>query len=139
MQGQTPKPRRSTGRNYLADCRGAIVRLPAKAAENHPLIVALHGGTFSSRYFDVPGFSLFDHAELLGLPMLGTNVSIDVPSVHGLPFHYVVSGACCLEAGSESMELTAGDFVKLSRLPHYRFRQGNDARTTRKRGNSRLI
>src|ERR1700760_570920 len=38
--------------------------------EEHPLIVAVHGGTYTSRYFDVPGYSLLDRAGVLGLPVL---------------------------------------------------------------------
>jgi pimeloyl-ACP methyl ester carboxylesterase len=36
----------------------------------HPLIVALHGGTYSSLYFDVRGHSLFSEAAAIGAPML---------------------------------------------------------------------
>jgi pimeloyl-ACP methyl ester carboxylesterase len=36
------------------------------AAKGTPLIVALHGGSYSSAYFDVPGFSLLQRAESLG-------------------------------------------------------------------------
>ncbi|WP_322028575.1 alpha/beta hydrolase [Paraburkholderia sp. J76] len=39
-------------------------------AVESPLIVALHGGTYSSAYFDVPGYSLIDHAGALGLPII---------------------------------------------------------------------
>lgn len=35
-----------------------------------PLIVALHGGTYSSAYFDVPGYSLIDRAAALNLPII---------------------------------------------------------------------
>jgi pimeloyl-ACP methyl ester carboxylesterase len=46
---------------------------PLKAppvASDYPLIVALHGGTYSSAYFDVPGYSLLARAEALGVPIL---------------------------------------------------------------------
>lgn len=39
-------------------------------AVDRPLIVALHGGTYSSAYFDVPGYSLIDRAAALGLPII---------------------------------------------------------------------
>ena len=39
-------------------------------ATDCPLIVALHGGTYTSAYFDVPGYSLLDRAEALGIPIL---------------------------------------------------------------------
>ncbi len=32
-----------------------------------PLIVAVHGGTYTSAYFDVPGYSLLDRAAALGM------------------------------------------------------------------------
>ena len=40
-----------------------------------PLIVAIHGGTYSATYFDVPGHSLLDRAAVNGL----TAVAIDRP------------------------------------------------------------
>ncbi len=60
---------------------------------------------------------------------LGADVSVGIPLLDGLPLHYVVDGSCRLETGSESMELTAGDFVMLSRIPHYRFETGSGARS----------
>ncbi|NIB43398.1 alpha/beta hydrolase [Pseudomaricurvus alkylphenolicus] len=36
-----------------------------------PLIVAIHGGSYTSEYFDVRGYSLFDRASALGLPIIG--------------------------------------------------------------------
>jgi pimeloyl-ACP methyl ester carboxylesterase len=42
----------------------------ASRAVDSPLIVALHGGTYSSAYFDVQGYSLIDHAAALGLPII---------------------------------------------------------------------
>jgi pimeloyl-ACP methyl ester carboxylesterase len=35
-----------------------------------PLIVALHGGTYSSEYFDIPGYSLLDRATGQGIPVI---------------------------------------------------------------------
>lgn len=35
-----------------------------------PLVVALHGGTYTSRYFDLPGYSLLDRARALGIPLI---------------------------------------------------------------------
>ena len=42
----------------------------AQPRPNTPLVVALHGGTYTSAYFDVPGCSLFDAAAALGVPMV---------------------------------------------------------------------
>jgi pimeloyl-ACP methyl ester carboxylesterase len=35
-----------------------------------PLVIAIHGGTYHSGYFDVPGYSLVQRAAGLGLPIL---------------------------------------------------------------------
>lgn len=45
-------------------------RLPDTIAPGMPLIVAIHGGTYTSAYFDVHGHSLLDRAEALGIPIL---------------------------------------------------------------------
>lgn len=42
----------------------------AKPQPNTPLVVAVHGGTYTSAYFDVPGGSLFDAAAALGVPIV---------------------------------------------------------------------
>jgi pimeloyl-ACP methyl ester carboxylesterase len=46
-------------------------------AENHhrPLIIAIHGGTYSSNYFDIEGYSLLDRAQAQCLPI----IAIDRP------------------------------------------------------------
>ena len=47
----------------------------AAVAQDVPLIIAVHGGTYTSEYFDIPGHSLLDHAAGLGIPI----VAIDRP------------------------------------------------------------
>jgi pimeloyl-ACP methyl ester carboxylesterase len=42
---------------------------------DYPLIIAIHGGTYSSAYFDLPGFSLIDRATNFGIPI----IAIDRP------------------------------------------------------------
>jgi pimeloyl-ACP methyl ester carboxylesterase len=49
-----------------------------------PLVIAVHGGTYTSRYFDVPGYSMFSRAAELGMPMLapdrpGYGESVEMP------------------------------------------------------------
>jgi pimeloyl-ACP methyl ester carboxylesterase len=44
-----------------------------------PLVIALPGGTYTSTYFDVPGYSLLDHADHLGVPV----IAIDRPGYRG--------------------------------------------------------
>jgi pimeloyl-ACP methyl ester carboxylesterase len=39
-------------------------------APGSPLIIAVHGGTYTSRYFDVPGYSMFSQAAEFGIPVL---------------------------------------------------------------------
>jgi pimeloyl-ACP methyl ester carboxylesterase len=42
----------------------------AALADEHPLIVALHGGTYTSTYFDLPGYSLMTRAVGAGIPII---------------------------------------------------------------------
>lgn len=51
-------------------------RVP-KSADNtrHPLIIAIHGGIYSSKYFDVEGYSLLDRAEEQQLPIFAIDRS----------------------------------------------------------------
>lgn len=50
-------------------------RMPVQPDGGAPLIVAIHGGTYTSEYFDVPGYSLLDRAAQNGVPI----VAIDRP------------------------------------------------------------
>lgn len=55
----------------------------AESTNRHPLIIALHGGIYSSKYFDVDGYSLLDRAEAQQLPIF----AIDRPG-YGLSASY---------------------------------------------------
>ena len=44
-------------------------------APNLPLVVAIHGGTYTSFYFDVPGASLFEQAAANGIPLIAPDRS----------------------------------------------------------------
>lgn len=55
--------------------------LASDATPGLPLVVAVHGGTYDSAYFDVPGFSLLDRAEANGIPI----VAIDRPGYGTTP------------------------------------------------------
>ena len=46
---------------------GGLGSQPGDAA---PLVIALHGGSYTSRYFDVPGFSFIERASLAGVPVI---------------------------------------------------------------------
>ena len=43
---------------------------PARVEAGAPLVIAIHGGTYSSRYFDVEGHSLLDRAARNGIPAI---------------------------------------------------------------------
>jgi pimeloyl-ACP methyl ester carboxylesterase len=49
------------------------------AAADIPLVIAVHGGTYTSDYFDVPGYSLLDRAAELGVPIM----AVDRPGYRG--------------------------------------------------------
>jgi len=40
------------------------------AADGAPLVIALHGGTYTSEYFDIPGYSLLERAAARGIPVI---------------------------------------------------------------------
>jgi pimeloyl-ACP methyl ester carboxylesterase len=44
-----------------------------------PLVIALHGGTYTSDYFDIPGHSLLELADSRGIPV----IALDRPSYGG--------------------------------------------------------
>jgi pimeloyl-ACP methyl ester carboxylesterase len=44
-----------------------------------PLVIALHGGGYTSAYFDVPGYSLLERAATLGMPL----IAVDRPGYGG--------------------------------------------------------
>lgn len=49
-------------------------RLPdGSAGAAMPLVIALHGGTYTSIYFDVPDHSLLDRAAAVGVPILAVD------------------------------------------------------------------
>ena len=67
----TPDGREFTGLSNL----GAGLEIRAGA----PLVIALHGGTYNSTYFDIPGHSLLDNAAGLGVPV----IALDRPNYGG--------------------------------------------------------
>jgi pimeloyl-ACP methyl ester carboxylesterase len=66
---------------FVIDVAGGVVSglradpSPADRRPGAPLIVALHGGSYSAAYFDVPGFSLLDRAAAAGC----SAIAIDRP------------------------------------------------------------
>ena len=45
----------------------------APAGAEYPLVVAIHGGTYTADYFDIEGCSLMARAAALGLPIFAVN------------------------------------------------------------------
>ena len=54
----------------FAGLSGRRVPASGNASTPRPLVVALHGGTYTSAYFDLPGYSLLARAAALGVPVL---------------------------------------------------------------------
>lgn len=54
---------------------------PLGCGADVPLIMAIHGGTYTSAYFDVPGYSLLDRAAAAGIPI----IALDRPSYGETP------------------------------------------------------
>jgi pimeloyl-ACP methyl ester carboxylesterase len=48
-------------------------------ADGVPLVIALHGGTYTSKYFDIQGYSLLDRAGAQGIPV----IAVDRPNYGG--------------------------------------------------------
>lgn len=44
--------------------------LQPSEADDHPLVIAIHGGSYTSAYFDLPGFSLMQRAAALNIPII---------------------------------------------------------------------
>lgn len=65
----------------LGGCSGLYREPASKAARDIPLIVAIHGGTYTSRYFDVAGYSLLDQAIANGFPIM----ALDRPGYGSTP------------------------------------------------------
>ncbi len=80
--------RRGSTANLFAGLSGRYCAPAAgKQLTYAPLIIAIHGGTYTSNYFDLPGFSLLDVASLIGVPILaldrpgyGTSPALEGPA-----------------------------------------------------------
>lgn len=63
----------AAGRSYSGRANGV------EPAAGSPLVIALHGGTYTSEYFDIPGYSLLDRAAEAGIPV----IALDRPNYGG--------------------------------------------------------
>jgi len=63
----------------FAGRHNAVVTRAGNHDRDLPLVIAIHGGGFTSAYFDVPGYSLLDRAASVGVPA----IAIDRPAYGG--------------------------------------------------------
>jgi pimeloyl-ACP methyl ester carboxylesterase len=54
----------ASGRHYSGRTNGVA------PTAGTPLVIALHGGTYTSEYFDIPGYSLLDRAAAADIPVI---------------------------------------------------------------------
>lgn len=73
------------------------------ARADAPLIIAIHGGTYTSRYFDVPGHSLLDAAAERRLPV----IAIDRPSYGSTPT--LAAGELTLQGQARALARDLGE------------------------------
>lgn len=87
----------ATHLNYIVRGLGLSLSGRARVPESedsarHPLIIAIYGGIYSSKYFDVEGYSLLDRAEAQQLPIF----AIDRPG-YGLSADYAVNAPSIMD------------------------------------------
>jgi pimeloyl-ACP methyl ester carboxylesterase len=70
-----------------------------------PLVVALPGGTYTSVYFDVPGQSLLDTAEAVGVPV----IAVDRPGYLGSTKAEVETGGSIILRNAELLDHLIGE------------------------------
>lgn len=63
----------------LGPVSGIVGLAHSRAAKRKSLLVAIHGGTVTSKYFDVPGYSMVDVATVAGFDIL----AMDRPGYRG--------------------------------------------------------
>ena len=80
-------------------------RPDAATADGAPLVVALPGGTYTATYFDVPGHSLLDTAETLGVPV----IAVDRPGYRGSTAVGSGGDASIILANAEVLEHLIGE------------------------------
>ncbi|MDM0044401.1 alpha/beta hydrolase [Variovorax dokdonensis] len=68
MNTNLPDATRNT--SLFGGLSGRFRKPAAPLQPKTPLVVAIHGGTYTSAYFDVPGASLLDRAEANGIPIV---------------------------------------------------------------------
>ena len=89
-----------------------------EAVEDAPLVIAIHGGTYTSTYFDVAGHSLLERADRNGIPA----IAIDRYGYGGTPFRDDMSilgqAAALREALVDVWEENRGDAAGVVLIGH---------------------
>src|ERR1700722_3721486 len=80
-------------------------RPDSPVAAGAPLVVALPGGTYTSAYFDVPGQSLLDAAETVGIPV----IAVDRPGYLGSSKVPVEAGGSVILRNAEVLDHLIGE------------------------------
>lgn len=74
QQQEMEAPGATVSRKFAGEFDGKVVSgrycIPQTSLHDYPLIIALHGGTYTSAYFDLPGFSLLERAAACGIPFI---------------------------------------------------------------------
>lgn len=70
-------------------------RVPAGLLPDAPLIVAIHGGSYTSAYFDLPGYSLLDRSAVNGIPAIAPDRPGYVGSPMLPPEETTIAGNAC--------------------------------------------
>jgi len=78
----------------------------ASPEPNRPLVIAIHGGTYTSAYFDIPGYSLMDRAERLGIPI----IALDRPG-YGTSTAFA-SAESTIRRSAEILDTAIGQIVR---------------------------
>lgn len=81
-------------------------RNAAQPTAGNPLVIALHGGTYTSEYFDIPGHSLLDRAEAAGLAV----IALDRPNYAGSS--ELTSDGSIIGANADVLSVAIGEIWK---------------------------
>ncbi len=76
---------------------------PAAVAAAVPLVIAVHGGTYTSEYFDIQGYSLLERAAALGIPV----IAVDRPGYGGSD--HVEPGESIILANAAALDQVIGE------------------------------
>lgn len=81
-----------------------LTRFPTASVDGRPLIIAIHGGTYTSSYFDIAGYSLLDRAQANGIPIVAIDrVGYGASSAFATPQTTIAQNAELLNLAIETI------------------------------------